>query len=96
MLWLMIFHASVYQMPLTGTSILTHLHNWQKPTQQIHCKGRGSYQRTRLDRFGFPRGFLIRQKQVCGFQTGDRVIAKVSKGKKIGNYTGRAIPKPGY
>jgi 5-methylcytosine-specific restriction endonuclease McrA len=71
----------------TGT--FSELHNWQKPTQQIHCKGRGSYQRTRLDRFGFPRGFLTRQKQVCGFQTGDRVIAKVSKGKKIGNYTGR-------
>jgi hypothetical protein len=42
-----------------------------------------------LDRFGFPRGFLTRQKQVHGFQTGDRVIAKVSKGKKIGHYTGR-------
>ena len=46
-------------------------------------------ERTRLDRFGFPRGFLTRQKQVCGFQTGDRVIAKVLKGKKIGQYIGR-------
>lgn len=71
----------------TGT--FSELYNWQKPTQQVHCTGRGSYQRTRLDRFGFPRGFLTRQKQVHGFQTGDRVIAKVSKGKKIGNYTGR-------
>jgi 5-methylcytosine-specific restriction endonuclease McrA len=71
----------------TGT--FSELYNWQKPTQQIHCTGRGSYQRTRLDRFGFPRGFLTRQKQVHGFQTGDQVIAKVSKGKKIGHYKGR-------
>jgi hypothetical protein len=32
---------------------------------------RGSYRRTRLNRFGFPRGYLMRRKQVRGFQTGD-------------------------
>lgn len=79
------------------SGIFSELHNWQKPIQQIHCTGRGSYQRTRLDRFGARRGILTRQKQVHGFQTGDRVIAKVSKGKKIGQYTGRiAIRASGY
>ena len=48
-----------------------------------------SYQRTRLNRFGFPRGYLTRQKQIHGFQTGDRVKAVVTQGKKIGTYVGR-------
>ena len=30
--------------------------DWQKPTLIIKATGRGSYQRTRLDAFGFPRG----------------------------------------
>lgn len=65
------------------------VHDWQKPTMVIHATGRGSYQRTRLNRFGFPRGYLMCQKQVHGFQTGDRVKAVVTKGKKIGTYIGR-------
>ena len=63
--------------------------NTQQATLQIKATGRGSYQRTRLDRFGFPRGYLIRQKSVHGFQTGDLVCASVTKGKKQGTYTGR-------
>lgn len=62
---------------------------WQKPTLVIKATGRGSYQRTRLTRFGFPRGYLTRQKRIHGFQTGDRVKALVTKGKKIGTYEGR-------
>ena len=62
---------------------------WQQPTLQIKCTGRGSYQRTRLDQYGFPRGYLMQQKQVKGFQTGDRVKASVTKGKKQGVYVGR-------
>lgn len=70
--------------------------NWKQPTLQIKASGRGSYQRTRLDRFGFPRGYLMRQKSVNGFQTGDLVKAKVPSGKKSGTYTGRvAIRKTG-
>ena len=65
------------------------LQNWHVPTQQIICTGRGSYQRTRSDRFGFPRGILIRKKKVHGFQTGDHAVAIVPKGKKTGRYTGR-------
>ncbi len=63
--------------------------NWQRPTLQIKCTGRGSYQRTRLTAHGFPRGRLTRKKQVQGFQTGDRVRAVVPEGKKAGTHVGR-------
>lgn len=70
--------------------------NWKQPTLQIKASGRGSYQRTRLNRFGFPRGYLMRQKSVKGFQTGDLVKAEVPSGKKVGTHTGRiAIRKTG-
>jgi 5-methylcytosine-specific restriction endonuclease McrA len=62
--------------------------NWNIPTLEINCTGRGSYQRTRLDKYGFPRGYLMRQKAVKGFQTGDMVKAVVTKGKKIGDCIG--------
>lgn len=62
---------------------------WVRPTLAIKATGRGSYQRTRLDKFGFPRGYLMREKSVKGFQTGDMVIAAVQVGKKAGTHTGR-------
>lgn len=62
---------------------------WERPTLAIQATGRGSYQRTRLDRFGFSRGYLTRQKRIHGFQTGDQVQANVSTGKKAGTHTGR-------
>lgn len=62
---------------------------WQRPTLIIKATGRGSYKRTRLDSFGFPRGHLMREKAVNGFQTGDRVVATVPSGKKAGVHTGR-------
>jgi hypothetical protein len=65
------------------------LHDWNVPVLQIKATGRGSYQRTRLDRYGFPRGYLMRQKQIRGFQTGDMVQAAVPSGKKAGTYVGR-------
>jgi 5-methylcytosine-specific restriction endonuclease McrA len=65
------------------------LTGWHCPTLAIKATGRGSYQRTRLDRFGFPRGYLTRQKRIHGFQTGDRVRAIVPKGKKAGTHVGR-------
>lgn len=79
----------------TGT--VSQLRNWHIPTQQITCTGRGSYQRTRSDRFGFPRGYLLRQKKIHGFQTGDQVISSVPSGKKRGEYAGKvAIRASGY
>ena len=62
---------------------------WQKPTLEIKATGRGNYQRTNLNRFGSPRGYLTRQKRINGFQTGDMVKALVTKGKKVGTYVGR-------
>ena len=60
-----------------------------RPTLRIQCTGRGSYQRTRLTAQGFPRGYLMRKKQVHGFQTGDMVKAVVPTGKKAGTHCGR-------
>ena len=63
--------------------------NWRVPTLKIQCTGRGSYQRTRLTKHGFPRGYLTRSKSVFGFQTGDLVRAVVTTGKRAGIYQGR-------
>lgn len=69
--------------------VTTAVTDWQKPTLAIKATGRGSYQRTRLDAFGFPRGYLTRQKRIKGFQTGDRIIATVPTGKRTGIHIGR-------
>jgi 5-methylcytosine-specific restriction endonuclease McrA len=68
---------------------LASITGWQKPTLCIKAMGRGSYQRTRLDKYGCVRGYLTRLKSIEGFQTGDLVKAVVTKGKKTGRYTGR-------
>ena len=62
---------------------------WRKPTLCLKAMGRGSYQRTRLDKYGCVRGYLTRSKSIQGFQTGDMVKAEVTQGKKTGIYTGR-------
>ena len=70
--------------------------DWEKPTLQIKATGRGSYKRTRLAKHGFPRGYLMREKSVHGFQTGDMVRAIITTGKKEGIWLGRvAIRKTG-
>jgi hypothetical protein len=62
---------------------------WDKPVLEVKATGRGSYQRTRLDKYGFPRGYLTRKKKLFGFQTGDTVKSVVTAGKKAGIYAGR-------
>ena len=62
---------------------------WKSPLLAIKSTGRGSCQRTRLDAFGFPRGYLTRKKTHFGFQTGDLVKAVVTVGKKTGTHVGR-------
>ena len=62
----------------------------QQPVLSIKATGRGSYQRTRLTKHGFPRGYLTRSKSAFGLQTGDMVKAVVTTGKKVGTYLGRA------
>jgi len=72
------------------------LFGWKIPTLAIKANGRGSYKRTLLTKHGFPRGYLMRQKHVQGFQTGDMVRAVVPKGAKAGIWLGRvAIRKTG-
>lgn len=53
------------------------------------CTGRGSYSRTRTDKYGFPRLRLARQKKFFGFTTGDLARAVVPSGKNAGTHTGR-------
>jgi len=63
---------------------------WEKMhTRAIKATGRGAYCRTKLDRYGFPRGYCTRTKSVRGFQTGDMVRAEVPKGKHSGVHVGR-------
>lgn len=68
-----------------------------QPSLQVKCMGRGTRQRTRLDKYGFPRGYLMREKSVQGFRTGDMVKANVpASSKKAGIHTGRvAVRKTG-
>ncbi len=50
---------------------------------------RGTYARTRTDRYGFPRLRLPRAKRFFGFATGDLVHATVPTGRWAGTHTGR-------
>jgi len=62
---------------------------WNIAVLSIKAGGRGAYQRTRLDKYGFPRGYLTKQKKAKGFQTGDIVRASVTNSKKAGVHIGR-------
>ncbi|MCJ1681443.1 RNA-guided endonuclease IscB [Streptomyces sp. APSN-46.1] len=55
----------------------------------VTATGRGTYTRTRSDKYGFPRLRLPRQKTFFGYQTGDLARAIVPTGKKAGTHTGR-------
>ena len=68
---------------------VTEVAGWPTTTHVIDCTGRGGYQRTLTDRYGFPRGHKSRRKQHFGFATGDLVRANVPTGKKAGTHTGR-------
>lgn len=59
-------------------------------TLAIKASGRGDHCRTNWTKEGFPRGYRMRQKQVRGFKTGDRVRAVVpAKLKTAGIHVGR-------
>jgi 5-methylcytosine-specific restriction endonuclease McrA len=55
----------------------------------ITANGHGTRQSCRTDKYGFPSRYVPRFKFVKGFQTGDLVKAVVTKGQKMGTYTGR-------
>lgn len=61
-----------------------------KTDKVLHIKniGRGNYQRTTLNKYGFPKAYLPRQKYFFGFMSGDMIKAIVTKGKKKGTYFG--------
>jgi 5-methylcytosine-specific restriction endonuclease McrA len=63
--------------------------HWTIVPLRLLTTGRGRYQRTRVSANGVPRGYLMRQKTVWGFRTGDLVRAVVAAGRKRGVYTGR-------
>ena len=55
----------------------------------VTCTGRGQHQRTKPDKYGFPRLSLPRTKTHHGLRTGDFVRAVVPKGKHSGVHVGR-------
>ncbi len=57
----------------------------------ITAQGRGSRQKCRVDKYGFPRSKPKQFKRVKGFQTGDIVEAIVPKGKRQGRHFGRVV-----
>jgi hypothetical protein len=69
--------------------VLATVTGWPDTVLVAKSTGRGAYQRTRSDRFGFPRLRLPRTKTVHGFATGDLVRAVVPTGKRAGSHTGR-------
>jgi len=71
-----------------GQSTPDKLYFKTKDVLYIKAKGRGSHCRTNLDKYGFPRGYLARQKYFFGFQTGDMVKAEIPKGKYKGIWYG--------
>ena len=80
--------AHYYDAVCIGASTPDELNMRTGTVQYIKAVGRGSHQRTNVNASGFPRGYLARQKQFFGFQTGDIVKAVVPKGKKAGVYVG--------
>ena len=63
--------------------------SYSADTLTAKATGRGSYARTRPDKYGFPRLHLPRVKSVYGFQTGDLVRAVVPGGKHAGSHAAR-------
>lgn len=76
---------------------VTQVNSWGMFHQSIKCMGRGKYQRTLLNKFGFPRSYLSPLKKAFGFQTGDLVRAvRILKGIR-GSIIGKlAIRQRGY
>lgn len=77
-----------YDAACVGASTPETLQIRTNSVQIIKAVGRGMHRRTNVNASGFPRGYLARQKEFFGFQTGDMVKAVVPKGKKTGTYTG--------
>ena len=78
-----------YDAACVGASTPEVLHIKAQDVFVIEATGRGQHCRTNVNASGFPRGYLKRQKQFFGFQTGDIAKAVVPSGKNAGTYVGR-------
>lgn len=67
------------------------INNWLRPHLGIKCTGRGQYQRTKPDKYGFPRLYFPRVKRIFGFATGDIVKATTRKSKQLAEIIGKVI-----
>lgn len=74
-----------------GASIPDVLLNTWQEALTIKAVGRGKYQRTLPNSYGFPRAYLKRQKCVNGIKTGDIVRANILTGKDVGLYIGPVV-----
>lgn len=81
--------AKTHALDAACAGTLSDVRGPAQPALQVTCTGRGSRCRTRVDSFGLPRGYLMREKSVHGFRTGDMVLADVPSGKKAGAHVGR-------
>jgi 5-methylcytosine-specific restriction endonuclease McrA len=77
-----------YDACCVGESTPDHLHFKTENVLYIKATGRGNYSRTTLNKYGFPKAYLPRQKQFFDFQSGDMVKAVVPKGKYQGTWYG--------
>jgi hypothetical protein len=62
---------------------------WRRPALAIQAMGRGSYCRTRLDKYGSRRRYCMRTKRVGGFKTDDVVQTDGPNGARKGGHIGR-------
>lgn len=81
--------AKTHTLDALAVGILDTIDRAPRTLLAVAATGRGTYARTRSDRFGFPRLRLPRQKTFHGYQTGDLAQAIVSSGKNTGTHTGR-------
>lgn len=81
--------AKTHALDAACVGVVRDLHGVVTPTLHVKCTGRGSRCRTRLNKYGFPRAYLTRNKTAFGFRTGDMVLATVPSGKNKGVHKGR-------
>jgi 5-methylcytosine-specific restriction endonuclease McrA len=82
--------AKTHALDAACVGVLGSVQDIRPHVLQVRCTGRGARSRTRVDAFGFPRGYLMREKSVKGFAPGDHVRAVVPEpSKKAGTYLGR-------
>ena len=78
-----------YARNAAAVGVVDASHGWTVLVLAITVIGRGSCHRTKPTAHNLPCGYLMRQKTVYGFQTGDMVRATVPSDKKAGIHVGR-------